>query len=166
MGPAASDQEHPDCDLDASAAVTSRSGIWFSCSMTAMSGRRICLGLGCSPSRRLIQALGLERLAAVMVNADDPQKFSNYDTDLFIPLIERAKELTGVSEVYPYRTTSQGRLRFESLPTTLELPHFSSLMESHRRGTAAGMYCGRYFVVDSGMLVYSERPAQSLVRWP
>jgi len=65
-------------------------------------------GLRLLPKPSIDTGAGLERLAAVMVNADDPQKFSNYDTGLFIPLIERAKELTGVSEVYPYRTTSQG----------------------------------------------------------
>ena len=37
---------------------------------------------------------GLERLAAVMVNLEDSTKVSNYETDLFTPLLDRAAELT------------------------------------------------------------------------
>src|SRR5208282_3930082 len=39
--------------------------------------------------------MGLERVAATVLNLSDPAKFSNYDTDLFTPLIRRAEELTG-----------------------------------------------------------------------
>src|SRR5258708_6661620 len=39
---------------------------------------------------------GLERLAATLLNLKDPAKNSNYDTDLFVPLMKRAAELCGV----------------------------------------------------------------------
>lgn len=38
---------------------------------------------------------GLERMTAAQLNLRDPQKFSNYDTDLLRPLIQQACELAG-----------------------------------------------------------------------
>ena len=34
--------------------------------------------------------MGLERVAAVMLNLQNQQMVSNYDTDLFTPLIDKA----------------------------------------------------------------------------
>ena len=39
--------------------------------------------------------MGLERLAAVLLNVNDPTKMSNYDTDFFQPLMQEAAELLG-----------------------------------------------------------------------
>ena len=47
------------------------------------------------PKPSIDTGAGLERLAATVLNISDPGKFSNYDTDLFTPLIKRAEELTG-----------------------------------------------------------------------
>ena len=47
------------------------------------------------PKPSIDTGAGLERLAATVLNLSDPTKFSNYDTDLFTPLIKRAAELTG-----------------------------------------------------------------------
>src|SRR6266496_4014467 len=47
------------------------------------------------PTPSIDTGAGLERLAAVMLNLEDPSKVSNYETDLFMPLIGRAAELTG-----------------------------------------------------------------------
>ena len=49
------------------------------------------------PKPSIDTGAGLERLASVVLNLEDPSKISNYDTDLFTPLIKRAAELTGVS---------------------------------------------------------------------
>src|SRR5256885_16232771 len=43
------------------------------------------------PKPSIDTGAGLERMAAVLQG-----KISNYDTDLFVPLIKRAAELTGV----------------------------------------------------------------------
>ena len=49
------------------------------------------------PKPSIDTGAGLERLASVMLNLQDPKKISNYDTDLFVPLIKRAAELTGAA---------------------------------------------------------------------
>src|SRR5436190_21416492 len=46
------------------------------------------------PKPSIDTGAGLERLAAVMLNLHDPIKVSNYDTDLFKPLIQEAEKLT------------------------------------------------------------------------
>ena len=49
------------------------------------------------PKPSIDTGAGLERMAATMLNLADPSKISNYDTDLFTPLIKRATELTAVA---------------------------------------------------------------------
>src|ERR1700744_1435362 len=44
------------------------------------------------PKPSIVTDMGLESIACVLQNV-----LSNFDTDLFVPLIERAAELTGVS---------------------------------------------------------------------
>jgi alanyl-tRNA synthetase len=54
------------------------------------------------PKPSIDTGAGLERVAAVMLNLEDPTKVSNYETDLFWPLIKRAERLTGVQPTdYP-----------------------------------------------------------------
>jgi alanyl-tRNA synthetase len=54
-----------------------------------------CLRLDLLPKPCVDTGMGLERIAAALLNVRDPRKFSNYETDLFQPLIRRAEELTG-----------------------------------------------------------------------
>jgi alanyl-tRNA synthetase len=115
MGVAASDQAHADCAFPCDCGRYVE--IW---NLVFMQFNRVGIGeryldsqdnawkypgyrLDPLPKRSVDTGMGLERVAAVLQDV-----ISNYDTDLFTRLIERAKELTGVSEVYPYRTTSQG----------------------------------------------------------
>jgi alanyl-tRNA synthetase len=90
MGIAASDQGHADCAFPCDCGRYVE--IW---NLVFMQFDRDTSGkLNPLPKPSIDTGAGLERLAAVMLNREDPSKISNYDTDLFIPLINRAKELT------------------------------------------------------------------------
>src|SRR5450432_4264750 len=88
MGPAASDQGHADC------AFTCDCGryveIW---NLVFMQFDRDSSGkLTPLPKPSIDTGMGLERVASVLQGV-----ISNYETDLFTPLIKRAAELTGAS---------------------------------------------------------------------
>jgi alanyl-tRNA synthetase len=87
MGPAASDQGHADCQFPCDCGRYVE--IW---NLVFMQFNRDASGtLNPLPKPSVDTGLGLERLAAVLQG-----KISNYDTDLFVPLMKRAAELCGV----------------------------------------------------------------------
>ncbi len=93
MGVAASDQGHTDCNFGCECGRYVE--IW---NLVFMQFDRDASGkLNPLPKPSIDTGAGLERLAAVMLNREDPSKISNYETDLFTPLIKRAAELTGTS---------------------------------------------------------------------
>jgi len=86
MGPAASDQGHTDCKFGCECGRYVE--IW---NLVFMQFNRDTSGkVEFLPKPSIDTGAGLERLAAVLQG-----KISNFDTDLFVPLIERAAELTG-----------------------------------------------------------------------
>ena len=88
MGPAASDAGHTDCQFGCE------------CGRYVEIWNLVFMQFDKQPERRADSAAqafdryrrGLERVTAVLQGV-----ISNYDTDLFVPLIKRAAELTGVS---------------------------------------------------------------------
>jgi len=88
MGPAASDAGHTDCKFGCECGRYVE--IW---NLVFMQFDRNAGGkLNPLPKPSIDTGMGLERVAAVLQGV-----ISNYDTDLFTPLIARAAELTGVS---------------------------------------------------------------------
>jgi alanyl-tRNA synthetase len=88
MGPAASDQGHTDCAFGCECGRYVE--IW---NLVFMQFDRDASGkLNPLPKPSIDTGAGLERLTAVLQGV-----ISNYDTDLFTPLIKRAAELTGTS---------------------------------------------------------------------
>src|SRR5437899_1321448 len=88
MGPAASDQGHTDCAFGCDCGRYVE--IW---NLVFMQFDRDANGkLNPLPKPSIDTGAGLERLAAVLQG-----KISNYHTDLFVPLIKGAAELTGTS---------------------------------------------------------------------
>jgi alanyl-tRNA synthetase len=93
MGPAASDEEHADCKFPCDCGRYVE--IW---NLVFMQFNRDASGTVTPlPKPCVDTGMGLERLAATMLNLKDPSKNSNYETDLFVPLMKRAAELCGVN---------------------------------------------------------------------
>ena len=92
MGPAASDAGHADCQFRCECGRYVE--IW---NLVFMQFDKQPDGkLTPLPKPSIDTGAGLERVAAVMLNLEDPTRVSNYETDLFWPLIQRAAELTGI----------------------------------------------------------------------
>jgi alanyl-tRNA synthetase len=88
MGPSASDQGHTDCAFGCDCGRYVE--IW---NLVFMQFDRDASGrLNPLPRPSIDTGAGLERLAAVLEG-----KISNYETDLFVPLIKQAAELTGTA---------------------------------------------------------------------
>src|SRR5438445_565135 len=93
MGPAASDAGHTDCQFGCECGRYVE--IW---NLVFMQFNRDAAGnVAPLPKPSIDTGAGLERLAAALLNLEDPTKVSDYDTDLFRPLIREAGKLAGIS---------------------------------------------------------------------
>ncbi len=93
MGPFASEEGHADCKFPCDCGRYVE--IW---NLVFMEFNRDAEGKTTRlPKPCVDTGMGLERIAAVLLNLQDPLKLSNYDTDLFQPLIREAEELTGLN---------------------------------------------------------------------
>jgi len=89
MGPAASEEGHADCKFPCDCGRYVE--IW---NLVFMQFNRDAAGvLGSLPKPSIDTGMGLERVAAVLQGV-----ISNYDTDLFVPLLKRAAELCGADD--------------------------------------------------------------------
>ena len=139
MGPAASDQGHTDC------AFTCDCGryveIW---NLVFMQFDRDSSGkLAPLPKPSIDTGMGLERVTAVL-----QEVISNYETDLFTPLIKRAAELTGAA----VRT---GKLRSPGQPGAA-VPTQSSHKSAASLRVIADHARAATFLISDGVLPSNE----------
>jgi alanyl-tRNA synthetase len=104
MGPTASDQGHTDCAFacDCGRYVEIWNLVFMQYNREPRTPDGTLFGFNPLPKPSIDTGMGLERVTAVLQGV-----ISNYDTDLFTPLIKRAAQLTGI----PYQS---GRARTDA----------------------------------------------------
>ena len=144
MGPAASDLGHIDCKFPCDCGRYVE--IW---NLVFMQFNRLSaarpgddsMNLTPLPKPCVDTGMGLERVAAVLQGV-----ISNYDTDLFTPLLKRAAELTGFEYV---ADTSVAKLPIKAFQEVAKDPHASlRIIADHARATT--------FLTADGVLPSNE----------
>ncbi|HTA22500.1 MAG TPA: alanine--tRNA ligase [Terriglobales bacterium] len=151
MGPAASEHGHTDC------AFTCDCGryveIW---NLVFMQFDRDASGkLNPLPKPSIDTGMGLERLAAVLQGV-----ISNYGTDLFTPLIERAAELAGLAGLAKTAETVKLARTFASsskvLAGPMERGNLARLVGSASLRIIADHARAATFLISDGVLPFNE----------
>jgi alanyl-tRNA synthetase len=147
MGPAASEQGHADCKFpcDCGRYVEIWNLVFMQYNQVEVGPYDPQLGkvfrLDPLPKPSVDTGMGLERIAAVLQGV-----ISNYDTDLFTPLLKRAAELTG----FDYTPdTAVAKLNHKALQEVARDPHASlRIIADHARATT--------FLMADGVLPSNE----------
>ena len=114
------------------------------------------------PKPSIDTGMGLERVAAVLQGV-----ISNYETDLFTPLIKRAAELTGTSLTKELSKEAHTKSA-ASLRVIADHSRAATFLISDGvfpRTMGAGMCCGRLFGERSRMGGCWDRRSRSFSRW-
>jgi alanyl-tRNA synthetase len=128
MGPAASEDSHTDCAFPCECGRYVE--IW---NLVFMQFNRDASGVrNPLPKPSVDTGMGLERITCALLNVSDPSKVSNYDTDLFTPLIKKAET------IIPPETRAEGPLNQNSL----------RIIADHSRATT--------FLVSDGVMPSNE----------
>ena len=162
MGPAASDAGHTDCQFGCECGRYVE--IW---NLVFMQFDKQPSGeLTPLPKPSIDTGAGLERVTAVLQGV-----ISNYDTDLFVPLIKRAAELTGVSvdeemkreDVEEQHHQAASLARHRRPRARGDVPHLRR--RAAQRTKAAATCCARSFAARFAMDGCWDRRSRSCLRW-
>jgi alanyl-tRNA synthetase len=161
MGPAASDLGHTDCKFPCDCGRYVE--IW---NLVFMQWSRDTNGdLTPLPKQSVDTGMGLERLAAVLQG-----KISNFDTDLFAPLISRAAELTGARPGLSARSDASLRIIADHARASTFLISDGVIPSNEGRGYVLrkilrrGIRHGRLLGTDDPFMAGMCRAVQSSMR--
>jgi alanyl-tRNA synthetase len=149
MGAAASDQGHTDCSFGCDCGRYVE--IW---NLVFMQYDRQPGVTKLLPKPSIDTGMGLERVAAVLQG-----KISNYDTDLFTPLIERAAELAGAigsAHVAAMVKSSRALANASPLARSMEHGNLARLVNSASLRIIADHSRAATFLVSDGVLPSNE----------
>jgi alanyl-tRNA synthetase len=157
MGPTASDQGHTNCAFGCECGRYVE--IW---NLVFMQYDRQPGGTKLLPKPSIDTGMGLERVTAVLQGV-----ISNYETDLFVPLVKRAAELTGVGKAGALRSERSGspgqpRTAVATQPRTDEgvRPHTSSGDSGHKSAASLRVIADHSraatFLISDGVLPSNE----------
>ena len=133
LGPAGSDLGHEQCEFPCPQDCGRYMEIW---NLVFMQYNRLPGGkLEPLPSPSVDTGLGLERMAAVLQG-----KISNFDTDLFSPLIEEAADMAGLA----YGSEQEKDVSLRILADHARAAAFLITDGVMRRTKGAGTCCGRF----------------------